>query len=168
MKRDMTPLATFGKERTAKKPTPKTLLDYDMQQADALGYGCHYGDYKADHPNTRADFERLTTKPRRENPNVPLVTCPNCGKQFVRGSRQTNKKYCSHECQSRYNAATQYKKKNPEAGETVACAICGAEFVSDHYHRVYCSKECYAEGQRRRTRRMREQRKKEAATNGNI
>lgn len=161
MKKDMTK-ARFCKERTLKKEIPKTLLDYDMQRADALGYGCHYGDYKADNPNTRAEYERLT-----EAQGGELATCPWCGQQFKKAVGRGPKKFCSEACGDRYRAAERYKK-NRKPGETVACAICGKDFTKTANHHIYCSRECYAEGQRVLGKRWREQHKKEATTNGSI
>lgn len=171
MKRDMT-TATFAKGRTRKPATPKTLLDYDMQRAHALGYGCHYGDYKTDHPNTRAEFEQLTEKAQREDPNLTLTTCAHCGKKFVKRSYQTNKKFCSETCQAQHQYEKKRKQiemqKHANPGRTAVCPICGAEFVTNNQHRIYCSTECYAAGQRKRNEQRKEQRKKEATTNGSI
>lgn len=163
--RDTTSRSRFGSERAARPAAPKTLLDYDMQRANALGYGCHYGDYKADHPNTRGEFERTTEAAQRADPDAVLVTCPHCGKEFVRG--RYRRKYCSDECQKKFNTAKHCKKKT-DTGKTVACPICGTEFVTKNQHHKYCSRECYAEAQHRLHKKQREERKKEAKTNGNI
>jgi endogenous inhibitor of DNA gyrase (YacG/DUF329 family) len=165
--RDTTSRGRFGSEKTAQPATPKTLLDYDMQRANALGYGCHYGDYKADHPNTRGEFERLTEKTRRADPSVKPQICPHCGKEFTRTRGQNRRKYCSDECQSRHYNATHYKKTT-DTGKTVACPICGTEFVTKNQHHKYCSRECYTEAQHRLHKKQREERKKEATTNGNV
>lgn len=160
-----TPRSRFGSERTAKPATPKTLLDYDTQRAEALGYGFHYGDYKADHPNTRWEFERLTETTRRADTSVKLLTCPYCGKEFEQG--QYHRKYCSAECQRRFSTAKNYKRK-ADTGKTVACPICGTEFVTKNQHHKYCSSECYTEGKRRLKEKKKAERKKEAITNGSI
>lgn len=163
--RDTTSRGRFGTEKTAQPAAPKTLLEYDLQRANALGYGCHYGDYKADHPNTRGEFERLTETTRRAATSVKLGTCLHCGKEFEQG--QYHRKYCSAECQKRFNTAKNYKRKT-DTGKTVACPICGTEFVTKNQHHKYCSSECYTEGQRKLHKKQREERKKEAITNGSI
>ena len=165
MKRDMTK-AAFCNERPVKKAMPKTLLDYDMQRAEALGYGPHYGKYKADHPNTRAEFERLTETAKHAHRSEKMGTCPQCGKQFLRTGLQSRKTYCSEECRIKNNYAKHYEKKS-DAGKTVACPVCGTEFVTKNQHHKYCSRFCHQERNRVRIKELREQRKKEAATNDN-
>lgn len=80
-------------------------LTRDVLAAEALGYGCHYGDYKADYPNTRD-----TPLPvRTEN----MKTCPGCGKHFPSNGKP-RPVYCSMSCQQRINAirtATKYREK---------------------------------------------------------
>ena len=52
--------ANFAAENRKKKHKPQDHLEYDVMRAEALGYGCHYGAYKADHPETKAEFEAET------------------------------------------------------------------------------------------------------------
>lgn len=42
------------------KKKPQDHLDYDVMRANELGYGPHYGNYKADHPETLAEYEALS------------------------------------------------------------------------------------------------------------
>ena len=42
-------------------------LDLDVRRAQLLGYGIHYGRYKADHPNTK----QYETEPPEPQDKVP-------------------------------------------------------------------------------------------------
>lgn len=156
-----------GSERTKQPAPPKTLLDYDMQQAKALGYGCHYGDYKADHPNTRAEFERLTDGVPQEpklGPGVRERKCARCGGTFYISTKH-EVKYCSpeckHEAQKERDAA--YKRK----GKMMACKTCGKTFQSYRGTR-YCCAECMNIGQRENQKALRKKYKQEAKNNADI
>ena len=93
---------------TAKKK-PDTL-GRDVQEAERLGYGCHYGDYIAARDNQTPDFlKREAQAPaqhpkvnKMDNPNGPVIitqsghrACQICGKPLGFGA----KKYCKGECQ---------------------------------------------------------------------
>lgn len=80
-------------------------LTRDVLAAEALGYGCHYGDYKADYPNTRD-----TPLPVKSE---PMKTCPTCGKSFPSNGK-TRPAYCSPVCQKKMNSirtAEKYREK---------------------------------------------------------
>lgn len=66
-----------------------TNLDRDIRMAEKLGYGVHYGLYKADHPHTKdIEVDVRIADPRK---------CLNCGAVFY--TEIKNKKYCSTHCQ---------------------------------------------------------------------
>lgn len=154
----------FATEKTTPNRPPKTLLDYDMRRAQELGYGPHYGRYKADHPNTREEFEAITEK---KKPSPKTITCPICGTKFVK-VKNPNQKYCSPECQemAHRNQCNETKKKRPKSGTLVPCLICGKEFISGR-GRKYCSQECRVKGDRQNAARLREKYRQERKNNGN-
>lgn len=75
-------------------------LDRDVIRAERLGYGCHYGQYKADHPHTRA--EGSNPAPIIEAQEIPntLKSCRMCGKMFdpEELGYTRARKFCSNEC----------------------------------------------------------------------
>lgn len=103
-------------------------LELDSRRAMELGYGVHYGRYKADHPHTAEDDEdEEVLWEGYEN------ECFNCGTIF-RTTRR-DKVYCCEECRLRHGKKE--KKKRPKRTH---CPICGQEL--DAGKRVYCSREC--------------------------
>ena len=69
-------------------------LDLDVHRAQLLGYGIHYGRYKADHPNTK-QYDPVTTEPQDGSKHR---VCPVCGNRFPIGKRQGCRRFCSDEC----------------------------------------------------------------------
>lgn len=66
----------------------------------------------------------------------PIVSCPNCGKQF---RKEGNKKYC---CEGCYTAAARKRKKETEKiPRERECKWCGKTFVSLNYNQ-FCSYGC--------------------------
>lgn len=84
-----------------------TNLDKDIRRAEALGYGVHYGLYKADHPNTKE------AEPEVIDPD--LVACRWCGRLF-RMDRGRRKIFCNDECRIRYNAQREYEATERRRG----------------------------------------------------
>ena len=128
--------------------------------------GMSYGKYKTLHPHTpdEDDEEELVA-----DPGTVIAICERCGGKFIRPRGKTNKRFCSSVCQSRYNEEKKRQQQKMErAGNPASCIICGASFVVDQQHKKYCSPECYAEGQRKRAKELRERykREKEAAEHG--
>ena len=74
-------------------------LDRDSAEAMRLGYGVHYGRYKADHPHTRDRAE-----PESDSPGT-VRCCPQCGKRFTVGSGQNRRVYCCDECRKAFQSA---------------------------------------------------------------
>lgn len=106
-------------------------LAMDCARAKALGYGCHYGWFKADYPNSSAI-------PVKEAGGDLYKTCAHCGERFIPSKKGV--KYCGAICS--YNANYErIKQRRAEHLATVNCPVCGKEFVS-RYGMKYCSAEC--------------------------
>lgn len=160
------------------KPRRKKKKHLDRLTRDAIAAqeaGMSYGQYKALHPHTPDEDEEEETAPLTVDPGKRVVTCKHCGQIFPVRPRQTNKLYCSDECRTKHSKSqNNARRKRPKLGKTVSCRICGADFVAGAHNRIYCSMECYAEGQRRRNReRYHEHQEKvketkEAKKNGSI
>ena len=71
-------------------------LDRDVIRAERLGYGCHYGQYKADHPYTRVEEAEEEIPPKNEKQK----TCAHCGVTYYPSfaGRSHGSKYCSERC----------------------------------------------------------------------
>lgn len=102
------PLAAVGKETRRRRP--KDNIDLDMEDAERLGYGVHYGRFKADHPYTKdANEDRLypkkKQKPQQEQQEKQRVckiyenVCPVCGKKFTTPNRK--RIYCDDVCKAK-------------------------------------------------------------------
>lgn len=153
-----------GKERARKSELPKTLLDYDVKQAEALGYGCHYGKYKADHPNTELEFERLTKTPARPKvaPDRYVHVCARCGATFYT-TQNVQKKYCSYDCKKEVENE---KARNANTqGRTKPCKNCGKEFLS-YRGTKYCCEACLEKARTVQQKRLKEKYKQEGRNNG--
>lgn len=153
--------ANFAAEKRKKKHKPQDHLEYDVMQAEALGYGCHYGAYKADHPETRADFEADTgiVEIKKVEPSKVEKTCPYCGTAFFVGALRKNKIYCCDDC--RKNAEIARKAVQPV---TMTCLWCGQQITDTTNRTRYCCPECYCAARRDRNHKRRKG--KEEAENG--
>lgn len=96
-------------------------LDLDVRRAQLLGYGIHYGRYKADHPNTKCE----NTEPPEQQEESKFRVCPVCGKRFPIGKRQGCKRYCSNECYHehgrQYARQRYYELKSQQGGTEDKC-----------------------------------------------
>lgn len=72
-------------------------IERDVIAAMELGYGVHYGNYKADHPNTKEPEEDSIPDPEEYG------SCRNCGKPFPRRGYRYRKLYCDDDCRLQYN-----------------------------------------------------------------
>lgn len=79
-------------------------LDKDIAMAMKLGYGCHYGAYKADHPHTRNDDGF------NQNQNREMLVCERCGQRYFK--QRFGQKYCSTRCQQLAGMQRYYMRKN--------------------------------------------------------
>lgn len=98
-------IVRVGREIPAKAKLDN--IDLDVQDAEALGYGCHYGAYKADHPNTKEDnaprLAQAMRKRRKRDPKDYDRICPICGREFTAAYRQ--RIYCSDKCKMKKSNA---------------------------------------------------------------
>ena len=97
------PLASMGRETRRRRP--KDNIDLDMEAAERLGYGPHYGHYKADHPHTKdANEARLYPKKKQEKParKVWEKVCPVCGKKFT--TTAVVRVYCDDSCKEKHDS----------------------------------------------------------------
>lgn len=91
---------------------PMDNLDLDVRDALSLGYGCHYGDFKADHPHTAEANEDRLTKAKKKPKARPVyeVYCAGCGQKFT----TTNKRQRYHDdaCKVRRDTAYYNRKRS--------------------------------------------------------
>lgn len=165
------PLSRFGSEQKHHRKRKKLdRLTRDAIAAERAGMS--YGQWKATHPHTPDEDEPtgpavVETTPVVAGPGMVLATCLYCGKEFTKRQSQTTKKFCSEACQQQHHSAQlREMRRQANPGRTAVCPICGAEFVTNNQHRIYCNKKCYREAQRKRDAKMREQRKMEVKNNG--
>lgn len=105
-------------------------LDLDSRRALELGFGVHYGDYKAVYPHTREMPE-----PEKE---VPMESCLECGTLFPATRR--GRKFCSDNCRVRYRKYTN-APPDPNKVRLSSCAICGGK-ITNRKMRRYCCAVC--------------------------
>ena len=87
-------------------------INLDVMDAKRLGYGAHYGHFKADHPYTKdANEARLEQmqQPARVRPVYEFV-CRGCGKKFT--TRNKKRRYCSDVCKTKKNSADYRARSN--------------------------------------------------------
>ena len=143
------PSASVGVERTPKRKNRKKLDRLTRDAIAAQEAGMSYGKWKAQHPHTPDEDD----EEQEMDPDSVVATCEHCGEKFVKFKYQKTKKFCCHECQSRHNHEKQQReKKRAQPGKPAVCPICGADFMADYQHRIYCTSECYAESQRRKAK----------------
>ena len=76
-----------------------TKLDKDIMMAEKLGYGIHYGWYKADHPHTIYQESKPETDTFCLKCNAPIY------------NPRYNQKYCCTRCQSIAGASRYYQRR---------------------------------------------------------
>lgn len=129
-------------------------LARDVREALRLGYGVHYGHYKADHPHT-ADH---SVEP--DPPKYPPRKCKECEMEFIPTRR--DQRYCTDDCKIRRSNRLGYRRRvalNMPLGPAI-CPVCGGGF--DRYKRTqeYCSTSCAATG---RNLKRREQKREKSS-----
>jgi hypothetical protein len=143
------PSATVGVERTSRRKRKKL----DRLTRDAIAAqeaGMSYGQWKALHPHTPDEDDE---NEQELDPDKEVAVCEHCGQRFIKSKRQTTRRFCGADCQKNYNSKKRREKARQEAiGRTAVCPICGADFLANYQHRIYCSPECFAEGQRQRNK----------------
>lgn len=80
-------------------------LDHDIREAARLGYGVHYGRYKADHPHAAQDQD--------DGQPEKTAKCAECGSLFV--PKKVNQLYCCTACKSRRSNRDAYRRKVHES-----------------------------------------------------
>ena len=76
-------------------------LEKDVAAAMRLGYGVHYGRYKADYPKTKEDT----------GADPYIRECRYCGKRFRAAGLRNGKLYCDDWCRDAYNSRKAYQKR---------------------------------------------------------
>lgn len=114
-------------------------LDRDIREAKRLGYGVHYGRYKADYPHTR-EVPLDVARP------VKLRNCKKCGKEYAYDHTNGLGYFCSESCKKQH-----YEKINSEAQrryrsrlESQTCGFCGNIFKPSRNGQRYCCASCAA------------------------
>lgn len=107
------PVSQFALDKNKGKKVDR--LTAKVLAAEAAGYGCHYGQFVADHPHAFDDWDE------NKAPVVPLKkierVCECCGKIFIieGGRGKTGRRYCSDKCQKEINrrqALERYHRNN--------------------------------------------------------
>lgn len=144
------PNASVGAERTPKRKNRKKMDRLTRDAIAAQEAGMSYGKWKVLHPHTpdEDDEEEMAI-----DPDSVVATCECCGEQFVKPRKNKVKRFCSTACQNRHNTKKRKEKARQKAiGRPATCPICGTDFLANYQHRIYCGSECFAEGQRRRSK----------------
>lgn len=119
-----------------------TNLDKDIAMAEQLGYGPHYGAYKADHPCTREPGPDPEIVPVTPEKDVYEAVCPICGKSFEKA--HALQMYCCQRCkdvakQRRHRA--RYDRIRGGIPKRI-CPTCKREFLPVHRSQKYCCDKC--------------------------
>ena len=127
-------------------------IDRDVATALRLGYGVHYGHYKADHPHTRGVQKELEPEVEAEKE----VVCRHCGKVFLQ--QHGSQRFCSDACrrESIRIRNREYKRKKSGIYDPVNCAVCGKSFLRTTCHQIYCSPRCLQNANYENMKRRRE------------
>lgn len=114
----------------------KDNLDLDSRRALELGYGVHYGRYKADYPHTKDASEEPGKK-------LPVANCIGCGEEFEK--TRSSRMFCCDDCRRRYYDGLDKKPANMNRLRLENCQMCGKP-IRDSKMRRYCSQECAENG----------------------
>ena len=133
-------------------------IEREVRDAIRLGYGIHYGQYKADHPHTK-ELGKLAVEEEPDTEPViqeePDVVCPICGKNYERTHKL--QKYCCDMCRQiaiRNQANERYNRKMGSM-PILTCPICKTEFQPVHRGQKYCGKGCYRQAELKRRKEKR-------------
>jgi hypothetical protein len=115
-------------------------IDKDLAMAEKLGYGPHYGAYKADYPNTREPEPEIV--PVTPDKDVYDAVCPVCGKTFakVHGLQMYCCQRCKDDARRRMNR-DRYARIMGAISNRI-CPTCKREFLPVHRSQKYCCDEC--------------------------
>lgn len=127
-------------------------LARDVALAEKLGYGCHYGRFKAVYPNTMdKSIEEILGTGKGSMPKAPprkepqMRKCKNCGKEFPAGPYE--KIYCNDDCRRYYYDRQKWAQMKGVVEASAKCVICGKPVLTKR-RRKYCSDKCYELGYR--------------------
>jgi len=82
-------------------------------------------------------------------PEASKGVCLECGSEIENTPHKKNKRFCSGECRQKWWNAHLHLV-NRKAFYNYTCPWCGKKFTAyGNDHRVYCSRECYAEARRK-------------------
>ena len=86
-------------------------IDLDVIDADRLGYGPHYGHFKADHPYTKEANEPRLRKNQKPAPPKKMyeLKCHTCGALFE--AKSPYRRYCCSKCKSMKKAKEKQKQE---------------------------------------------------------
>jgi len=117
-------------------------LARDVREALRLGYGCHYGYYKIDYPNTADHSVDLIPDPEDDE---PPARCKHCGKVFI--PHDGHQVFCTEKCRlDRRRLLGRLSKQNTKKhafGEAV-CPVCNKTFEKPTPKQIYCGRACAA------------------------
>ena len=114
--RSKKPAAAAGVE--TKRGKPRDSIEMDMLEAERLGYGVHYGQYKVDHPHTKEANEAKLHPKNKQQPQVEKPrkvyekVCPVCGKTFT--TLCNMRVYCGDVCKWKNDGIRYREKKQRE------------------------------------------------------
>ena len=90
-------------------------------------------------------LSRVETKP----PEVPKGVCLECGSEIELKPNTKPRRFCSGECRQKW-WNEHLHLVNRKAYYNYTCPWCGKDFTAyGNDHRVYCSRECYADARRK-------------------
>ena len=120
-------------------------LDRDIREAQRLGYGVHYGMYKADHPHTRdipMDVAVAPPKQKSAEAAVAPKICRHCGKEFY--VTRNLRSFCSESCKRLHSSqlAVERTQRKLQKKAQRTCKLCGKAFVPAVKTQVYCGRSC--------------------------
>lgn len=117
-------------------------IDKDLAMAEKLGYGPHYGAYKADHPSTREPEPEPEIVPVTPAKEVYDAVCPVCGKTFEK--THALQMFCGQKCRevsNRRRAQARYDRIKGSIPKRI-CPTCKREFLPVHRSQKYCCDKC--------------------------
>jgi predicted nucleic acid-binding Zn ribbon protein len=133
-------------------------IERDVIAAMRLGYGVHYGRYKADYPHTK---DRPVPEPKKEPETEQDAVCSVCGKKYLRSDGCG--KFCSEECRKVSRRARERKYYKNKRGEIapIACPVCGKDFLPVSRRQKYCASVCARKAGWMKQARKRKEEKRE-------
>ena len=129
-------------------------LARDVALAEKLGYGCHYGRFKAVYPNTMdKSIEEIlgSGKAKRAKAKTTAAAmpetrkCKGCGREMLAGPY--HKLYCDEDCKRYHYEKRKRERRKDAIAAGKICVKCGKPVISGRHYK-YCSDKCCEEAQR--------------------